>query len=76
MRRLLAEDSIVVPEEKAQKRGQRYGCLGISPSEELCIGKQVVEDQDRAELDLIYSQRTCQADGVHLNLGILINSIG
>ena len=25
--------------EKAQKRGQRYGCLGISPSEELCIGK-------------------------------------
>ena len=39
MRRLLAEDSIVVPEEKAQKRGQRYGCLGISPSEELCIGK-------------------------------------
>ena len=31
--------------EKAQKRGQRYGCLGISPSEELCIGKWLRKDQ-------------------------------
>ena len=47
---------IVVPGEKAQKRGQRYGCLGISPSEELCIGKWL-RTSSRG-LDLIYSQRT------------------
>ena len=56
---------IVVPGEKAQKRGQRYGCLGISPSEELCIGKWLLRTR-RARSHLF--TKDLAAAGVHLNL--------